>query len=470
MASAIMHLCIASELNKRLKKTGNMFFLGSIAPDLSKQVGSDRTLSHFGVIPDIDAFIAKYPKYKMNDFDFGYFVHLYSDVVWFDEYFSENIYRGKIKFLSGKDVQVSDEDMSYLVYSDYTNLNKQLIDYYNLDLDLFFNELPKPNTLINEIDVSKLQILVDKMGLILTEANKNKEYIFDINFVVTYINDTVNRIIHFLDFQEVDMHMHTTHSDGESTVKEVLEFAEKDRLAYFSITDHDRVSQYKDVKKYRNLFSGKIIAGCELTTTHNGVPIEILGYGFDIKKMQKLLKKYKVDFKNVINANNYRIKEFKKRGIKVGNDIDATITYSENDKFFLDITNKENINKFFRNEVANINSKFFVDVSHLFLSSKEIIDLIHEADGLAVVAHPGLYNDKFDIESLICLGLDGIECFYPAYTFEQTMNFIEICKRFNLLISGGSDYHGACRKGHEEGVLNIDAKYITLIQKIERFI
>ena len=87
----------------------------------------------------------------------------------------------------------------------------------------------------------------------------------------------------------IDLHMHTNHSDGTDSVEELLKNAEKQNLELISITDHDQVSAYYELEEnpsLRNLFSGKIIVGSELKTYFDKVPIEILAYGFDYKKIK----------------------------------------------------------------------------------------------------------------------------------------------------------------------------------------
>lgn len=91
----------------------------------------------------------------------------------------------------------------------------------------------------------------------------------------------------------IDLHTHTKHSDGSSSTEELLKAAEQQGLSTLSITDHNTIAAYNDLKDYgtRTLFKGKIITGVEITTTYKGEVIEVLGYNFDIKKMQELLEK-----------------------------------------------------------------------------------------------------------------------------------------------------------------------------------
>ena len=89
MASAIIHLCVAKEVNKYLKMDENELFLGAIAPDISKQIGETKEISHFldhtneDDIPNIDRFLSKYKSELNKPFEMGYFIHLLTDKYWF---------------------------------------------------------------------------------------------------------------------------------------------------------------------------------------------------------------------------------------------------------------------------------------------------------------------------------------------------------------------------------------------------
>ncbi len=91
---------------------------------------------------------------------------------------------------------------------------------------------------------------------------------------------------------KIDLHIHTTSSDGTKTPKEVLQEAESLGLETIAITDHESVGSYHEIMANRTLFSGAIIPGIELKTICNKREIELLGYGINIAKMRELLPKY----------------------------------------------------------------------------------------------------------------------------------------------------------------------------------
>ena len=96
----------------------------------------------------------------------------------------------------------------------------------------------------------------------------------------------------------IDIHTHTTYSDGTSTPKELLEKAQQKKLTIISITDHNTVGAYEELKNpnIRGKFEGMIIPGIEITTTYHGETIEVLGYNFNLDMMKELLKESVLTF------------------------------------------------------------------------------------------------------------------------------------------------------------------------------
>lgn len=198
MASAVIHLCIAHEVNKYLKMDENMILLGSIAPDIAKQIGQTKEISHFldhkseDDIPNIEKFLLKYQNELTKPFEMGYFIHLLTDKYWFRDYVYNYIERFT-KEKSKKNITYT--ALKNLIYNDYTNLNITLIDKYELPLDIFANEIEMPQSKITEIPVNELQILIDKMGIIIQNSKEEKSFIFDSNDIEEFIKNSVKYII-----------------------------------------------------------------------------------------------------------------------------------------------------------------------------------------------------------------------------------------------------------------------------------
>lgn len=210
MASTIMHIAVADLLYKKIKDKINInyyeYILGSISPDISKIINEPKEKSHFldnnNGIPNIDKFKEKYKENLNNSFDLGYFIHLYTDKLFYEDYYplfiEDKFFTSIIKCLDKTILKVRPEDKRQMLYNDYTNLNKQLIEEYDLNLDIFFNELIIPDTTITEIPIHKLNYLLDNASIIIQNISKEKAYIIDITSIKSFINDCAHEIYSYL--------------------------------------------------------------------------------------------------------------------------------------------------------------------------------------------------------------------------------------------------------------------------------
>ena len=202
MASAIIHLAVASELNKLLNKDYKSIMIGAIAPDIWKQVGEEsKSPSHFKDsedtdVPNLDKFLYKYKDMLKDDFVLGYYIHLLTDYYWF-KYFLPSIFNEKKSILTrldGSKIYLTENELGDYIYNDYTNINVEVIDEYQLRLDLFYEEVPKLKDIISEIPMDKLDVLMDKMGIIIENSSYDKEYIFDIELINNFVEMCVSGI------------------------------------------------------------------------------------------------------------------------------------------------------------------------------------------------------------------------------------------------------------------------------------
>lgn len=209
MASAVIHLAVAKVLEPYLKINNRKdYYLGSIAPDIAKQIGRTKKESHFLYnekedVPNIKMFTDKYPNFYKNDFDLGYYIHLFTDKLWFDKFISNLTQSNSIKLIDGTIIKTTPEELTDLIYSDYTNLNIKVIEEYDMDLSLFYEDFQLPKTDITEIPSEKLDILIDKMGIIIENSKQDKNYIFDIYLIKEFIEKTKERILEELKAYEL---------------------------------------------------------------------------------------------------------------------------------------------------------------------------------------------------------------------------------------------------------------------------
>ena len=282
----------------------------------------------------------------------------------------------------------------------------------------------------------------------------------------------------------IDLHTHTCVSDGTDTPQEILTNAETTKLEILSITDHDTTEGYKNIKELRKIFSGIIIPGVELKAFYDGIPVEVLGYGIDPSKIN-------VNRDNVFEMQIDCLNEFKERGRKLGLKFDENIEVSKTDSrrkyasfTFADelLQHKENESiilsigpmftqtEFYRVHASNKKSIFYYDESKFGISIEDAIDMVHNAGGLAFLAHPLLYpydKDKFEgVEDILKrYNLDGIEVEYPLFSEQDRNKLKELAKKYNKYISGGTDYHAKNKPNIELGTginnnMNLDKTLI----------
>ena len=194
MASAVIHLCVAKKVNSFLKMDEKIFSIGSIAPDIAKLVGETKNKSHFldedeseDTPPHYERFIEKYKSELNKPFELGYLVHLMTDYYWFKDYVYEyiNKYNSELSYTA----------MREIIYNDYTRLNQILIDDYMLDLYYFSNKIEYPKSKIKEIPMDKLDVLINKMGLIISDVDSKKTIIMNESEIIEFIEVVGNKII-----------------------------------------------------------------------------------------------------------------------------------------------------------------------------------------------------------------------------------------------------------------------------------
>ena len=271
-----------------------------------------------------------------------------------------------------------------------------------------------------------------------------------------------------------DLHIHSNCSDGSDDWKTILQKAEKAGLKCISITDHDNCDVYLQIESYEKYFSGKIITGIEMTAYIEGLLIEILGYGFDVEKMQESLKVLYLPFEVINQA---ELKRLYERCIALGMEFDNDVIqkYDKNKYFYAtiylhdemrkfkknrelvpDIESWEHENIFFRRHTSNPNSPFYIDERDLFPSPKKVASIIHEIGGKVFIPHIYQYEENAEmiLSKLIeTCHIDGIECYYPSFSKEQTDYLLNFCEKQNLFVSCGSDYHGVSRPGNALGII-----------------
>ncbi len=288
----------------------------------------------------------------------------------------------------------------------------------------------------------------------------------------------------------IDLHMHSAYSDGENTVIELLEKAQINKLEYISITDHDNCNAYIelnniDIHKY---YLGTIIPGIEIKCSINGRLIEVLGYKFNIEKMNKWVSEfYKDKSKEKLQQKYFDL--LYEKSIKMGltlNSKENVAFNSKKDWASLAIYNEikkhpENqtrvpddfwaeFNTFSKKYCGNKEHILYINKEEDYPSIQEAIDAIKNSEGLVFLPHLFIYKwvdnpKKFINDILKTYSIDGIECYHSDFSEENIAYLKDLCRERNYLMSGGSDYHGKNKPGIEMAIGKGNLKITTDIVK-----
>lgn len=244
-----------------------------------------------------------------------------------------------------------------------------------------------------------------------------------------------------------DLHIHSNFSDGEYTIDELIDMLKKENIKVFSICDHDNIESIKYLNNLE-LKDIKYISGVEISSYYKKMGIHILGYYIDGNKLslKRLLTKINLRRKK-------RMKEILKKirvrnGIVLNND-DLDELMSANN------IGKKNLSKILiKNNLGNN----YLEIRDNYLTNlhcktsyraniKKVCKAVKNANGIPVLAHPKemelRYGIKLEnvIKDLIKCGIKGIEVYHSIHTDKDIERYLSIANKYDLLISGGSDFH-----------------------------
>ena len=249
--------------------------------------------------------------------------------------------------------------------------------------------------------------------------------------------------------RKVDFHVHSYVSDGTVSPTEVVELAAKAGLVAMALTDHDTVDGVEEAIKAGEKYGIRVVPGIELSADYKGSDLHILGLNVDYVN-EEFREKVAVCRDSRYNRNLKMIEKLQECGFDITWDImverfgSKSITRAHFAKYLID-----------EGYVANKDEAFkkYLDpgcpcyVSRVKISPFEAIDIIKKAGGHPVLAQPLLYKMPYDrLESVIVMlkdhGLEGIEGRYALNKVEDDVFMDKLAKRHNLLMTGGSDFHG----------------------------
>lgn len=244
---------------------------------------------------------------------------------------------------------------------------------------------------------------------------------------------------------KVDLHMHSQHSDGKLSCEALLAEVKAKGIGLFALTDHDNIMGVEEMSLVAKRAGINFVPGVEIASTFMGKEFHLTTYGFDLRHDSLLAllahnMQVRLDFDEVV---------LEHVAGEYGQHLIAAFQAYKDEPA---LGGWPSLNFLIKKGIIEDISEYFaltskIEENMIFPSPQAIIEIVHAAGGRVFLAHPssngrgGLAQDVLDyfLES----DIDGIECFSPYTKDEKEVQYyLDYCNRHNLMISGGSDYHG----------------------------
>lgn len=242
-----------------------------------------------------------------------------------------------------------------------------------------------------------------------------------------------------------DFHIHSQFSDGSYSLAEIISHARDKNIKALSLTDHDTVSGLEEFLQLSKAHGLVAVAGVELSSVFENEDVHILGYGIDfhnktlLERLNFFQQKRKERLKKIIEC-------LQESGLKVSYEDFKGLEKSSESPGRSHIASVL-VKKGYCQSVSEAFKLWLGRGSRCFqekylISPFEQIELVNEASGIAVLAHPGDYKIELPLKELVKAGLKGIEVFHPDHGPGEVEKYLAIASEYGLLITGGSDAHG----------------------------
>jgi 3',5'-nucleoside bisphosphate phosphatase len=268
----------------------------------------------------------------------------------------------------------------------------------------------------------------------------------------------------------VDLHMHSTHSDGALPVRHLIDYCVEQGLAAIAVTDHDNIDSYEDGREYAQSRGLEFIPGVEISSSIGGSDIHILGYMFDPTHLRLNRTLVELRVRRVERAKQI-LDRLGKRGVSLSYERVAARAQGGSvgrAHIAAQLVEEEYVSTFqdaFNLYLGN-DADLMADLDTVKLNPAEAIALILEAGGVPVLAHPCKTNRDDLLDMLVESGLKGIETYCHGLSHASFQKYRSFAQKKNLICTGGADFHVKRPDGRNApGSLRIPYKVLEQIKE-----
>jgi predicted metal-dependent phosphoesterase TrpH len=260
----------------------------------------------------------------------------------------------------------------------------------------------------------------------------------------------------------IDLHLHTTASDGHCTPQELVDRASRAGVTVMAVTDHDTTAGVMEVQSAASARHIEVIAGIEITAVEDGRDIHVLGYFINPADVQLAAFVSRQRAQRIA-----RVQAVGARLEQLGMPIDVRTLLAQAPEQAGRSVGRPQIAR------AMIAAGYVSDTREAFdrwlatrrpafvpragAPPRDVIDVVHAAGGLASLAHPGQTEVDRQISAYVKNGLDALEVYHPDHDQEATERYRLLASQLNVLVTGGSDFHGDPHHGWEPGAVSLPA-------------
>jgi len=264
-----------------------------------------------------------------------------------------------------------------------------------------------------------------------------------------------------------DLHLHTNFSDGTFAPEELAARGRLLGFAALALTDHDTVEGCARMAAACTAAGMEFIVGTELTAEHDDVEVHLLGYLLDTQN-PKLLSE--IARFQAVRQDRIRQMAARLNQLNVPLQVESVFALANCKspgrphvaRALVQARLVKNLDEAFERFLKK-NRPAWVPKARM--SALEGIQLIHQAGGLAIMAHPGLNRTDEIIPALVEAGLDGLECFHTKHSTTTSEHYLEITDRYHLLVTGGSDCHGFSKNKPLIGTVKLPYEHVERLRE-----